>query len=304
MTFAPTSPAEDPTTAGLLRAATDALVQVGADTARLDAEVLLAAAWQSDRTQLYIRGEAPVPPAVAAAFHTMLQRRLAREPVAYILGSREFWSLDFFVGPGVLVPRPETELLVERAVTLMKEMQRDDPFAQHRAPRLCDIGTGSGCVAIALATELRDAALCATDVSVDALDVARANARRHRVDERITWLHTDLGNGLAPSAFDLVVSNPPYVESTQLDGLEPELGFEPRLALDGGADGLDVVRRLIAGAAVMLRPNGWLAFEFGAGQADAVRAAFAPILWSDVTIYPDLSGIPRVVQARRTGPTS
>jgi len=298
MSAAPQSP--PPTAIALQRDAIAAMQAAGVESPRLDVELLLADAWGIDRTRLYLRADEAVPASVVAEFHTMLQRRLAREPIQHILGVREFWSLEFRVSADVLVPRPETELLVERTVALINAMterveQRDTTWQPH----LCDVGTGSGCVAIALATELPMVVIDACDISAAAIAMAEDNARRQGVDGRIQWHLTDLCSALPPTSCDALVSNPPYIPTADIAGLQPELAWEPRIALDGGADGLDAIRRLVDEAVRVLRPGGWLLVEFGAGQEERVCALFDPSGWSDVRLSRDLSGKPRVVEARR-----
>ncbi len=240
----------------------------------------------------------------------LIERRRRREPVAYLIGEQEFWSLPFTVTPDVLIPRPETEMLVSAALeggapAAPVASGRGDSMQQapreRRPPALLDIGTGSGCIAVALARELSDARITAVDCSLAALDVARTNATRHGVAERIIFLAGDLYEPLPDGAtFDLIVSNPPYLAPG--DPASPELAFEPRSALQAGADGLDVVRRLIAGAPARLVPGGRLLVEIGAGQADAVQA-LATAVGFQVRVEPDLAGIPRllVAQGRGTG---
>ncbi len=275
----------------LVRDAARALRGAGVDGADRDAELLLAAAWTTDRAGLRQRAREVPPDAIVAAFRTMLQRRLDREPLQYILGTWEFWSVEVGVGPAVLIPRPETEMLVERIVDLARGM---------RAPlRIADIGTGSGCIAIALAAQLPDAELSATDVSAAALRVARENAERNGVSERIRFVEGDLCATLAPGTFDVVVSNPPYVPTGELAELEPELAFEPRSALDGGEDGLDVIRRLVPAAAVALRAGGVLLLEMAIDQGDRVLDLLDTVEWRDARVRNDLTGRPRVVEAWR-----
>ncbi len=246
-----------PSAGGLLREATARLLEAGIDTARLDAECLLMHAWNKPRAFLFAHMDEPVPHEVRARFEAMLARRCRREPLAYITGEREFWSLRFEVSPAVLIPRPETEHLVEAALRLAGTAQT--------AWRVLDLGTGSGCIAVALATELPRAQIVATDISPEALDVARRNAERHRVSERIAFREGSLYAALAEDdgPFDLIVSNPPYVAEHELAELAPELAFEPRIALTDGADGRTVLRAILAGAAEHLKPGGHVILESG-----------------------------------------
>jgi len=268
------------------------LASVGIEAASLEACVLFEHAAGCDRAALLARGREPVEPGAAQRYARLLEERSRRIPLAYLTGEREFWSLRLRVDSRVLVPRPETETLVEAA------LERLGPGA-----RIADIGTGSGAVAIALASELRDATLHATDRSAAALEVARANAAEHGFALRIEFLLGDLLAPLAalPGPLDALVSNPPYIPTADLAGLQPEVrDFEPRAALDGGAGGLDLIGLLVAGAPRLLRPGGWLLLEIGAGQADAVqRLAQTTGCYTEISIRRDLAGIERVIAARR-----
>jgi len=278
------------------------LEQAGIETARLDAECLLAAVLGGPRWQLLLEPKRRLSAEEFGRVLRSLQRREGREPLAYILGTREFWSLPFAVSPGVLVPRPETETLVEAALAAWIETTSAAP--QPPTPVVVDLCTGSGAVAIALATEIPTARVLATDISWRALRVARANALRHGVAERITFLRGDLWgavNGQAPSgSVDLVVANPPYVPTQELATLMPEVQWEPRLALDGGTDGLRVIRDIVATSPDRIRPGGFLLLEIGADQAEAVQAVVAASgRWQPPRLWRDLAGRPRVVAARR-----
>lgn len=296
-------PARGKTLAGMLTAAERELTACGIDTPRLDAEVLFADALGISRTALYAR-LANVPSAAQrAAFRQRLTRRTSREPIAYITGKQEFWSLEFAVEPGVLIPRPDTELVVETSLGL---------FDSHAtaAPRIADIGTGSGCIAIALATELPRARFWTMDRSLAALTIARRNARRHGVATRIgLWCGNLLDAAAGRSAFDLIVTNPPYVARSCLNrgaGLAPEVqDWEPRAALDGGPDGLDYYRRLLGSGSRngidRLRAGGWFVAEIGYDQQDAVRAlARGRRDLSFVRCVRDSAGRDRVVVFRKT----
>jgi release factor glutamine methyltransferase len=264
-----------------LDSAVIALTAAGCDTPRLDAELLLAAAMGVDRAVIVSDPSRGLEPDAARRFMDFAARRRSREPVAYILGSKGFRSIDLAVDPRVLIPRPETEHLVEAVLDLP------------RGARVCDVGTGSGAIALALKAERPDLDVVATDSSADALDVARANAARLGLDVAF-----HLGDLLADVAgpLDAVVSNPPYVE----DGarLAPEIvGFEPALALRAGPDGLDVIRRLLPAAGATSAAV--VAVEIGAGQADAVAALVREAGFASVDVVRDLAGIERVVVGRR-----
>ena len=285
------------TIAALVGAAGDRLVSAGipAIEARLDAELLARVAlggW--DRATFIVRAPEPAPAGAAEALEPLVARRLRREPMAYILGRSEFWGLDLEVTPDVLIPRPETELIVEVASAL---------FAGVPPPGvIVDVGTGSGCLAIALAREFPGARIVATDVSRAALEVARRNAATHGVGGRIDFSLATL-TGRATGAA-LVVSNPPYVTDADRVSLQPEVrDYEPAGALFAGPDGLDVIRPLTGAAWGALAPGGWLVFEFGFGQDVAVQAlldAGPPGgRWTDRRIHRDLQGIPRTAAARK-----
>ena len=262
------------------------------DQAGIDAEVLARAAAGWDRATWLTRRNEPAGIEAAARFEAMASRREQREPVAYITGVREFWGLDFIVSPAVLIPRPETELIVEAALDRLA-----DPA---RAWRIADVGTGSGCIAIALATERRAAMLTATDISDAALEVARQNATLRGVGRRIDFLRTSFLNDVI-GPFDLIVANPPYVPTFARTALAPDVReFEPHAALFGhGADGLDEVRAILSQAATRLAPGGWLLMEFGFGQGDEVREAASGVRGLRVEmILRDLQGLERTLVAR------
>lgn len=248
-----------------LRLAEPYLARHGSPTPRLDAEVLLAHVLGASRLELYTRLDQPLTRAEVDAYRQAIQRRASREPVAYIVGYKEFYGLRFAVGPGVLVPRPETEYLVELALRL----------PEGRGLRFVDVGTGSGALAVTLAVRRADLSGVGCDVAADALGYARANARAHGVAGRLAWVQGDALSWAAAQSFDLAVSNPPYVPTRQLDGLAPEIRrYEPRHALDGGPDGLSVARRIAEQAARVLRPGGLLIMELGTlDQARALAAA-------------------------------
>jgi len=280
-----------PVTRVLVADGAAALAAAGVSTPRLNAEVLLATACGINRTALHARANQPVPSVAGQMFESFLRRRARREPLQYIVGRQEFWSLDFVVTPDVLVPRPETELLVELAVAIAGE-------GEAQALAICDLGTGSGCLAVALARELPEARIVAVDQSAPALCVARENARRHAV-ERVSFVEGDWLRPLAGAGFDLIVCNPPYIASGELDRLQPELAWEPRAALDGGADGFDCIRRVIDAAAVQLTRRGWLLMEIGAAQGAAVLEAASAAALRDASVRADYAGQPRVLLARR-----
>jgi release factor glutamine methyltransferase len=268
-----------------LTASTEALRAAGVGEPRLDAELLLAEATGRDRADLTANPEAEIPPPAARRFGEMVRRRLRREPVAYILGRRGFRQLELDVDPRVLIPRPETELLVELALELQPR-------------RLLDLGTGSGAIALAIAAELPGCEVIATDTSARALEVAGANAARLGLANRVELIESMLPPG--PTGFDLVLANLPYVGEAEWGGLEPEVTeWEPREALLAGPDGLDVLRAAIpavAGVAPVV------ALEIGAGQAQAVSDLLLEAGFDAIETRPDLAGIARVLVGRREDP--
>jgi len=249
---------------------------------------MLCAATGLDRVGLYLNFEKPLNQSELAAYRSMVARRAGREPLQHILGTQDFHGLEFQVSPDVLIPRHDTETLVECALARM-------PTARS----VLDIGTGSGCIAVVLAGLLPDARVTASDISAAALEIARRNASRNRVN--IEFLQGSLLEPVAGRCFDLIVSNPPYIPTTDIAGLEPEVrDGDPRGALDGGPDGLDFYRALIPPAAFHLNPFGWLLLEIGIGQAREVAELFREAAgFEDICITPDPGGIERVVGARR-----
>jgi release factor glutamine methyltransferase len=260
------------------------------DSPRLEAELLLAHLLQRARPYLLAHPEALLTPEQAATYAAHIARRAGGEPLPYITGHVEFYGLDFTVTPAVLIPRPETELLVEEALLWLKD---------HPQATAADIGAGSGCIAVTLAVQVPALRLIATDCSPAALTVARANAERHGVAGRITFLEGDLLAPL-PAPVELLVSNPPYVAEDEWDDLPPSVRREPRAALLAGPKGLDVLRRLLTQAPALLRPGGLLLVEIGERQGTAARAlAQAAFPHADVRILTDLAGKERVLRVQR-----
>ena len=307
------------TPAWQVRQAIDYLMECGVSTARLDAEVLLAQTLQTNRAGLYLHYFSPLDQEQIDKFWRLVGRRGKREPLSYITGRQEFWSLEFLVDRWVLIPRPETEVLIETVLRIIREGigagLKPAPTSQDRARirdwadpglpkipekiRVLDIGTGSGCIAVTLAKELPEAKIWAVDISTAALTVAKVNATRHQVTKQITFL---LGDLFAPVAdqegfFDLIVSNPPYVAEEELSTLEAEVQkWEPRLALNGGKAGVDFHQRLIAGSPRYLRQGGRLIMEIGQGQERAIaRLTAGQGEFTCVHFVKDYAGIDRVV---------
>ncbi len=269
----------------------------GIDSAALDAELLLGHVLEISREQLATATDRVLSPSKLQDYQRLLARRCGHEPVAYIIGRREFWSLDFQITPAVLIPRPETERLVEIVIELAGEAGSGRPL------RIVDIGTGSGAVAVALASELANAEIFATDISAEALAVAVANAARNCVAGKIEFAHGDLFAGLpTDQLFDFIVSNPPYVRRAEIDRLDLEVSrWEPRGALDGGLDGLDFYLGIAAQSCQYLCPNGAVVVEIGDGMGEAVAALFKDSAGcARVEIHKDYAGIDRVVVARKS----
>lgn len=278
-----------PSVAAMLEEAERRLSGRGVDSARLDAELLMAHACGRVSRARLVAGLIEPSDFEIESFRCMVERRAAREPIAYIVGWREFFSLDFEVNPAVLIPRPETETLVEAALEFLAGVP---------APRVLDIGAGCGAIAVAIATSVPDAAVIATDTVKASLEVSRRNAARHRCGGRVTFLEADLFPGGAGS-FDLIVSNPPYIPTGAIEDLPTEVRlYEPRLALDGGSDGLEFYRRIAPLAFQYLKPGGAVMVEVGEGQSSAVGAMFRTAGFGKTGTIEDLSGKERVMVAR------
>lgn len=277
----------------LLHIASEQLEAADVPSARVDAEWLLAHCLNCRRSDLQLNMRQPLARGAEDQFLKLLQRRLGREPLQYILGDQEFFGRRFRVTPHVLIPRPETELLISTAL----------PLLPTTGGRVLDIGTGSGCIAITLALEAPQCQVTATDTSLEALRVAQANAQWHDVGPRIRLLDADLFPPVVDGGYDLIVSNPPYCAESEWPTLQVEVrDFEPKSALLAGPDGLAVLRRVLAEAPAHLKPGAWLVCEFGYGQ----RAALVALLqgmesYDSPEILDDLQGIPRIVKVRGRG---
>ena len=288
------------TIADALREAAARLREAGLAEPRREAGTLLAHALGRDAAFLVTHSDEELTAEQVLAFLACVGRRAAGEPFQYIAGRQEFYGLEFEVSRDVLIPRPETELLVEEALELL----RDTP-----SPFVCDIGTGSGCILVALLHEREDARGVGCDVSLAALNVATRNAQRHGVFERLWFCVSDCfsfwesgegdGSEAVPPRFHMIVSNPPYVAESDLEGLQREVReHEPRVALTPGGDGLSVIRRLVAEAPEFLKPGGHLLMEIGFNQHERVAALIDPAVWTLLDIHRDLQGIPRTVALR------
>jgi release factor glutamine methyltransferase len=268
------------------------LTEATVENARREAMSLLTLVLQKDTTFLIAHGEYELTTGEAADFERALRRRQNREPFQYIAGSQEFYGLDFHVSPDVLIPRPETEILVEAAIEILSAQGR---------PAFCEIGVGSGCISVSVLHAIADATAVGVDISAAALAVAARNAQSNGVAERLTLREANLFDTLT-GTFDLIVSNPPYIPDADIDDLQAEVSrFEPRTALAGGEDGLSIVRRIVAGAPAFLRPGGYLLIEIGFDQSGRVKQLFDPGVWRDIRLLTDLQGIERVVETQLRG---
>ncbi len=267
------------------------LSAAGVAEARREAGSLLAHAIGRDRTFVVTRADEQLEAAAVEVFRKLIERRAAGEPFQYVTGHQEFFKLDFEVTRDVLIPRPETELIVEIALELLKG---------NPAPFIADIGTGSGCVAISLLHELRDAQALATDISAAAVSVAQRNADRYGVTERLTVIESDCFAKInANRPFSMIVSNPPYIRDDEMKTLQREVGHEPRTALAGGPDGLEIVRRLLCEAPPFLPLGGHFVFEIGFGQNALVEQLIDRAVWELAEIRRDLQGLARTVVLRK-----
>jgi release factor glutamine methyltransferase len=300
-----------------LTSALDRLEAAEVGSPRLNAEVLLMFVLGVHRAYLYAHPERELTPEEEARYDEVLAQRSTGMPSQYITGHQEFWGLDFVVSPAVLIPRPETEHLVETVLELARGLPH---------PKIVDVGTGSGAIALALAHELRSAEMYAVDLSADALEIAEANASRLQLDGRVKFAQCDVlmpiqNQVVIPSEvnlpkadersrgtpivagfsdFDFVVSNPPYVGFDEADKVQKSVrDFEPKMAVFAGERGLDIIGPLIEQAHRALKPGGWLAMEIGYSMRDAVVNLLNPTLWEDVRVVPDLQGIPRVIAGRK-----
>lgn len=274
------------------------LTEANVPSPRMNAELLLRFTLDVDRAYLYAHPERELSEEEQARYDEVLRQRGRGIPAQYITGHQEFWGMDFIVTPAVLIPRPETEHLIETVI----ELANDEAFAEVRGlkseVRIVDVGTGSGCIAVALAKELLNAKIHATDISPDALEIAEANAARNQMQARIHFHDADLLRGIEENSFDFVVSNPPYVGESEEDQVQLEVRkFEPRNAVFAGETGLEVIERLIPEAQRVLKPRGWLILEISGTIAQGVRDRLKN--WKEVKITNDLQGIPRIARARK-----
>jgi release factor glutamine methyltransferase len=279
-----------------IREAETVLVSADSPHPKLDAEalLLLALGREGDRAYLLAHPDLVLDCATATRYWELVEQRATGKPMQYITGHQEFWGLDFMVTPDVLIPRPETEHSVEAVIEIVHRRALE-------APEILDVGTGSGCIAVALARALPNASVTALDISAHALAIARRNIERHQV--RVELLESDLLTAVVGRKFDIVVSNPPYIGTEHPENAQRQVrDFEPALALWGGTTGLEIYERLVPQAHAALKPGGHLVFEIGYSIESAVRALLSEAEWEQVEVVPDLQGIPRVITAQKSVP--
>lgn len=270
-----------------LREATDILQTSGISEPRREAASLLAFALQKDKTFLIAHSEYKLSTEEENRFREFLQRRAKREPFQYITGNQEFYGLDFEVTRDVLIPRPETELIVENAIKFLPENSK-----------FCEVGIGSGCISVAILHNVETATAIGLDISENALIIAEKNAKRHKVFDRLQLKNSDVFEVLQNEKFDLIVSNPPYIPHQDFEVLQPEVrDFEPTNALTDGENGLSIIEQIINNAPDFLKSHGILLMEIGFNQSTEVKEMFSPRIWQSIEILPDLQNIPRMVKA-------
>lgn len=281
-----------PNIAETLRKATEILHESGIAEPRREANSLLAFALAKSKTFLIAHPEYELTGEEQTNFQAFLQRRAEREPFQYITGKQEFYGLDFIVSPHVLIPRPETEMIVENALEILKTRENS---------RFCEVGVGSGCISISILHNAKTASAIGLEVSEKALEVAKLNAENHQVSERFNLKISNVFGVLTDEIFDLIVSNPPYIPRQDIANLQAEVrDFEPLNALTDEKDGLSIIKRIIADAPKFLNPSGFLLLEIGFGQAEDVKQMFDAKIWQTVEILPDLQGIGRIVKAKKS----
>ena len=273
-----------------LHKAAEILKQNGITEPRREANSLLAFALGKDKTFLIAYSEYELSEREEAAFSKFLTRRAAHEPLQYIRGQQEFFGLDFTLTSDVLIPRPETELIVEAAIEILKTKEN---------PHFCEIGTGSGCISISILHEIENSSATGADISENALKITKLNAEKHSVADRLNLIKSDVFENLRNKKFDLIVSNPPYVPKDDFAALQAEVrDFEPHIALTDGGDGLSIIEKIISDTPRFLKPDCYLLLEIGFNQSFKVKEMFDEKIWQTVEFLPDLQGIPRMVKAR------
>ena len=280
-----------PNISEMLNNATGILQKSGIAEPRREANSLLSFTLQKDKTFLIAHNDYELSGEEEKTFQSFLERRARREPFQYITGNQEFYGLDFFLTPDVLIPRPETEMIVENAIEILKPRKNS---------RFCEVGVGSGCISVSILHENQTVTAIGLDVSEKALVIAGKNAQRHQVSERLELKPSDVFGALNDEKFDLIVSNPPYIPRRDIEDLQAEVRrFEPLNALTDGENGLSIIKKIITDAPRFLKPNGFLLMEIGFGQAAAVKAMFAAKFWQSIEILPDLQNIPRMVKSQK-----
>lgn len=275
--------------ADALKTASEILQNSGIENPRREASSLLAHALQKDKTFLIAHDDYSLTGKEENRFREILERRAIREPFQYIVGKQEFFGLDFIVTPDVLIPRPETELIVEESIEILKGTGKS---------AICEIGTGSGCISVSILYQVQSASAVGLDISENALGIARKNAEIHEVNERLELKVSDVFSALEAEKFDLIVSNPPYIPSIDIFNLQPEVrDYEPLNALTDGGDGFSIIRKIILETPHFLKPKGILLMEIGFEQAAKVETLFSLEIWNSIDYLFDLQGIPRTVKA-------
>lgn len=272
-----------------LNDATELLQRNGIEEARREAGSLLAFALKKDKTFLIAHDNYVLSEKETSVFKEVVARRASREPFQYITGKQEFWGLDFIVTPDVLIPRPETEIIVENAIEFLKDKE---------FPTFCEVGIGSGCISVSILHEMKAANAVGLDISEKALQIAQMNAEKHEVEERLQLKLSDVFSGLEEEKFILIVSNPPYIPSQEIFNLQPEVrDFEPLNALTDGENGLSIIEKIVKQVPVFLEPDGVLLMEIGFSQSSDVESLFNSEIWHPVEFLYDLQEIPRTVKA-------
>lgn len=272
-----------------LKKAAEVLERNGIPQAHREAVSLLAFALRKDKTFLIAHSDYRLSNEEETRFLSFLERRKRREPFQHITGIQEFYALEFFVSKDILIPRPETEIIVENTIEILREM---------KTPRFCEIGIGSGCISVSILKNVKNATAIGLDISEKALEIAGKNAKRHNVVDRLNLKKSNVFEVLKGEKFDLIVSNPPYIPQADFENLQPEVkNFDPQIALTDGKDGLSIIEKIINESPEFLKPDGFLLMEIGINQADSVKKMFSPEIWQFVEILPDLQNIPRTVKA-------
>ncbi len=274
----------------ILKEATEILNKSGISAPHREASSLMAFVLRKDKTFLIAHSEYELLDEEILRFQSVLERRKNREPFQYIVGKQEFYGLDFIVTQDVLIPRPETELIVENALQILSKKNN---------PRFLEIGAGSGCISVSILHNAKNATATAIDISENALQIARKNAENHQVADRLDLKISDIFTEIKSEKFDLIVSNPPYIDSEDFAGLQPEVrDFEPKFALTDGENGLSIIEKIIKDAPEFLKPEGFLLIEIGFSQSKEVREICSPKIWQSVEFIQDLQDIPRMLKAK------